>query len=64
MINALLLGLTSALANQLNIQFTVAGFWPAFFGGLVISIVSTLLHVLAGDTQVRVVRVGRGGPTP
>ena len=56
-INALLLGLTSALANELNIEFTVAGFWPAFFGGLVISIVSTLLHVLAGDTQVRVVRV-------
>lgn len=56
-INALLLGLTSALADQLNIQFHVAGFWPAFFGGLVISIVTTLLSVLAGDTEVRVVRV-------
>lgn len=56
-INAILLGLTSALANELNIAFTVDGFWPAFFGGLVISIVSTGLSMLAGDTSVRVVRV-------
>jgi putative membrane protein len=55
-INAVMLGLTSALADQLNIQFSVDGFWPAFFGGLVISIVTTLLSVLAGDTNVRVVR--------
>lgn len=56
-INAILLGLTSALANELNIAFTVDGFWPAFFGGLVISIVSTGLSMLSGDTSVRVVRV-------
>ncbi|NJN15089.1 MAG: phage holin family protein [Oscillochloris sp.] len=56
-INAVLLGLTSAFANQLNIAFTVDGFWPAFLGGLVISIVTTLLSVIAGDTQVQVVRV-------
>ncbi|HMQ32039.1 MAG TPA: phage holin family protein [Chloroflexaceae bacterium] len=57
-INAMLLGLTSALADQLAISFRVAGFWPAFWGGLVISLVSTLLSVLAGDTRVQVVRVG------
>ena len=56
-INALLLGLTSALANQLNIEFSVAGFWPAFFGGLVISVVTTLLSVLSGDANVQVVRI-------
>lgn len=56
-INAILLGLTSALANELSIAFTVDGFWPAFFGGLVISIVSTGLSMLSGDTSVRVVRV-------
>jgi putative membrane protein len=56
-INALLLGLTSALADTLNIQFSVDGFWPAFFGGLVISIVSTVLSILAGDTQVQVVQM-------
>jgi len=56
-INAAMLGLTSAMADQLNIQFHVAGFWPAFFGGLVISLVTTLLSMLAGDTNVHVVRV-------
>ncbi len=56
-INALLLGLTSALADQLAISFHVDGFWPAFWGGLVISIVSTALSILAGDTRVQVVRV-------
>ncbi len=56
-INALMLALTSALADQLGIRFHVYGFWPAFFGGLVISIVTTVLSALAGDTNVRVVRV-------
>lgn len=62
-INAVLLGLTSALADQLNIAFHIDGFWPAFWGGLVISLVSTLLSMLAGDTNVRVVRV-RTPPRP
>ncbi|WP_298821193.1 phage holin family protein [Chloroflexus sp.] len=54
-INALLLGLTSALADQLGIDFVVYGFWPAFFGGMVISLVSTTLQYLAGDVQFRIV---------
>ncbi|MBX0330304.1 phage holin family protein [Oscillochloris sp. ZM17-4] len=56
-INAVMLGITSALADQLGIQFHVYGFWPAFFGGLVISLVATALSFLAGDTNVQVVRV-------
>ncbi|EFO79253.1 membrane protein of unknown function [Oscillochloris trichoides DG-6] len=56
-INAVMLGLTSALADQLNIAFHVYGFWPAFFGGLVISLVTTVLSMLAGDTQIQVVHV-------
>ncbi len=55
-INAAMLGLTSAMADQLNIQFHVYGFWPAFFGGLVISVVTTVLSMLAGDTHVQVAR--------
>lgn len=58
-INAVLLGLTSALADQLNIAFHIDGFWPAFWGGLVISIVTTVLSLLAGDTSIRVVTVQR-----
>jgi putative membrane protein len=56
-INAILLGLTSALADQLNINFQIATFWDAFWGGLVISIINAVLGTLAGDTQVPRVRV-------
>ena len=59
-INALLLGLTAALADQLNIEFYIAGFCPAFWGGLVISIVSTLLGLLSGDGRVPRVQVQVG----
>ncbi len=48
-INAALLWLTSQIATGLGFSFTIDGFWPAFWGGLVISIVTTLLSMLAGD---------------
>lgn len=41
-INAALLGLAAFLVPG----FTIAGFWSAFFGAIVLSIVSTLLHRL------------------
>lgn len=31
--------------NWLGIDFIVDGFWPAFWGGIVVSIVSWLLYV-------------------
>src|SRR2546430_11937897 len=45
-VNGLMLWLTSALADALNLGFHVRGFWAAFFGALVVSIVSTLLSML------------------
>jgi putative membrane protein len=50
-VNGLMLWLTSSLASALGLGFRVAGFWPAFWGALVVSIVSTLLSmsVRAGD---------------
>ncbi len=57
-LNALLLGLTSALANSVGIDFVVDGFGPAFLGGLVISLVSLVLLYLAGEAPIRV-QVGR-----
>ena len=39
-INTALLGATAWLAGQLDLNFTVDGFWSAFLGALVISIVS------------------------
>ncbi len=55
-INAVLLLLTAEIADLLHIQLTIADFWAAFLGGLVISIVTLMLSWLAGDTPgVRVI---------
>lgn len=48
-INGLMLMLTSALSGALGLGFQVAGFWPAFWGALVISIVSFLLSLIIPD---------------
>jgi putative membrane protein len=53
-INAGLLLLTSSLAGQFGIDFMVDSFWSALFGGLLISIVSGLLNLLAGEHNIRV----------
>ena len=45
-VNGLLLWLTSAVAGSLGLGFHVSGFWAAFLGALVVSIVSMLLWVL------------------
>lgn len=39
-INAIMLLVTGWLSARWNLGFTVAGFWPAFWGGLVIGLVS------------------------
>lgn len=55
-INAGMLLLTAAIAENLGLIFRVNGFWPALFGGLIVSIISTVLNMLAGDRPVVVVR--------
>jgi len=58
-VNGLMLWLTSSLSGALGLGFHVSGFWAAFFGALVVSIVSTLLSMLVGGskrTEVRIVR--------
>lgn len=55
-INALLL----LLVGELVKSFHVAGFWPAFWASLVISVISVLLNSLTGTGSARVtVRRGR-----
>ena len=62
-INAVLLLLTAQIAASLGVQFTVDSFGSAVLGGLVISIVSLVLSILAGEVPVRVVvRHGPGEP--
>ncbi len=45
-VNGLMLWLTSALAGALGLGFHVRGFWSAFFGALVVSVVSAVLWLL------------------
>lgn len=42
-VNALLLEITGWLSTRWGLGFGVTGFWPAFWGGLVVSISSTVL---------------------
>jgi putative membrane protein len=42
-VNAISLSLASWLAGAFSIGFTVSGFWPAFFGSIVLSFVSGLI---------------------
>ncbi|MEW1699956.1 phage holin family protein [Streptomyces sp. NPDC093249] len=48
-VNALMLLLTSWLAEQFDLSFHVEGFWTAVLGGLIISIVSWALNVVLPD---------------
>ena len=50
-INALVLWMTSALAGRLHLGFHVSGFWPAFWGALVVSIVSVLLSFFVREAS-------------
>jgi putative membrane protein len=45
-INALMLLLTGWFSARWNLGFGVAGFWPAFLGGLVVGIVSLVLSLV------------------
>ncbi len=64
-VNGLLLWLTSVIAGDLSLPFHVIGFWPAFWGAIIVGLVSWLLNLLIGDDRrrnnepppVRVVRV-------
>ena len=53
-INALMLLITGWLSESWNLGFTVSGFWAAFFGGLVVGLVSTALSVGLAPKESRV----------
>jgi putative membrane protein len=68
----LTLGLFSFVINALLLYFVgwlmypafrVSSFWAAFWGALVITIVTFVLNLLTGTSNTRV-RVRRGGPPP
>jgi putative membrane protein len=45
-VDAVMLALTGWIAEQLHLGFTVDGFWAAFLGALVVSVVSWALTLL------------------
>lgn len=48
-VNALLFWLTAAVSNWLGAPFEVDGFWAAFWGAIVVSLVSWLLSIVVRD---------------
>ena len=48
-VNGLMLWLTSSLSESLGLGFHVSGFWPAFWGALVVSLVSLVLSMMIRD---------------
>ncbi len=50
-INAAMLLLASALSRAVGLDFVVQGFWPAFWGALVVSIVSLIATMLIREDE-------------
>jgi len=50
-VNALLLLLTSWVAAKLSEPFHITGFWPAFWGGIIVGVVSWLLGITLGERR-------------
>lgn len=48
-VNALLLELTSWLAGKLSLPFHVDGFWSAFWGAIIVSVVTWLISLFLPD---------------
>ena len=64
-VNGLLLWLTSWVAGKLSLPFHISGFWAAFWGAIIVGLVSWVVNLLIRDKRprdeepppVRVVRV-------
>ncbi len=53
-INGLTLWLASSIAvNWFNVGFYVDGFWPAFLGALIVSVVTVILSALVREDEPR-----------
>lgn len=52
-INALMLSLTAWLGNLVGIELVLDGFWAAFWGALVVSVVSVLLSLFVREEKER-----------
>jgi putative membrane protein len=53
-VNAVLLTLTAALSGPFNLGLQIDGFWSAFWGALIVSIVSMFLSWVTGIKKIKV----------
>ncbi len=49
LINTFLFWLTGLAGQMFGVGFTVEGFWPAFLGGLVVTVVSVFMSLILKD---------------
>jgi putative membrane protein len=52
-VNGLLLWLTSWVAGKLSEPFHITGFWPAFWGAIIVGLVGWLLGITLGENRHR-----------
>jgi putative membrane protein len=50
-VNGLLLWLASTVAGWLKLPFHITGFWPAFWGAIIVGIVGWLLNILIREPR-------------
>jgi putative membrane protein len=50
-VNALLLWLCSWVAGKLSLPFHITGFWPAFWGAIIVGLVGWVLSLLLDDSK-------------
>jgi len=50
-INTFLFWLAGVVGTNFGVGFTVDGFWPAFLGGLIVSVVSVVLTMIFKDDK-------------
>jgi putative membrane protein len=53
LINTLLFWLAGLIGTRFGVGFTVDGFWPAFLGALIVTVISVFLNALLRDETRR-----------
>ncbi|HWQ45547.1 MAG TPA: phage holin family protein [Longilinea sp.] len=51
LVNTLLFYLAGVIGTQFGVGFTVDGFWPAFLGALIVSVISIVLSAIFRDER-------------
>jgi len=51
-VNGLLLWLWSWVAGELSVPFHITGFWPAFWGAIIVGIVGWILNLIFDDKRI------------